>query len=741
MKLITYTTKGLSLAMVMLITFDLSAFDAFDYNGDGVADIGLFRPTVGSGRFWYYPSGGLLSTCQFGQDGDIPLAADYDGDGKTDFAVYSPSAKQFQWIKSSSGAAQSLMFGDPGDLPVVGDFDGDGKTDVTIYRPSTKVFWWIRSSDNSVQQKNINGQLGDIPLANDYDGDGVSDFVVYRPTESASFRYIRSSDNVAITATFGSSGDMPLSGDFDGDNKADLAVYRPGVSTFYYIKSSNQEYVSVHFGDPGFLPIPGDYDGDGKTDIGVFAPANPGSTNQFWHVRSTDGGLRSLGFGDPGDHPLNLQSYEPSQVPAPTDTFVNSPAARQVVYQSGVPNTTKNGTFRVSLQADSYFPKIAYYGLTGAVQSGIIYNYLRLKNAGLNGVIPYPLDSLTTVFADAAANDIQVMPSLQLDPNGNVPNQISAAQSKASQYSSYPNLLGWLMEEEPTGAVDEGARWTNFQNLKASITQVDPTHAQVVLDTAWFIQSTDPTIAQEWNKWNAAGSVSCHDNYPYVDANVPTLDTMLGIPNSVKQAVTINNSGKPVWLTVQAFELPSSTSAFHWVMPTGTQLRAQIFAGLIHGATGIIYFAPDSYVTRAGSVIGMAPDTLQSYGVYMTATLAQVQSSKDLWQSLPLINAELERSKNALFSPTAGDDYSVAIAGPNISATPIRMLLKKRDNLYTLFVVNLDKATIKTKVTLSRRPADLKRVSLDGSPQFFAPHGAVVYDSFAPYESRVYQFK
>jgi len=60
-----------------------------------------------------------------------------------------------------------------------------------------------------------------------------------------------------------------------------------------------------------------------------------------------------------------------------------------------------------------------------------------------------------------------------------------------------------------------------------------------------------------------------------------------GIPESVALAAHINHEKKPIWLCVQAFE----ASGFgKWLMPSGREMRAQVYTGIVHGATGIIYF-------------------------------------------------------------------------------------------------------------------------------------------------------
>ena len=59
---------------------------------------------------------------------------DFDGDGKTDMAVWTPTTGLWRIIPSFTGTSYTVSYGATGDIPVSGDFDGDGKTDIFWYR-------------------------------------------------------------------------------------------------------------------------------------------------------------------------------------------------------------------------------------------------------------------------------------------------------------------------------------------------------------------------------------------------------------------------------------------------------------------------------------------------------------------------------------------------------------------------------------------------------------------------------
>ena len=62
----------------------------------------------------------------FGLAEDLPTPADYDGDGIADVSVFRPSTATWYRRNSSDGSFYAIQFGLSEDKPTIGDFDGDG---------------------------------------------------------------------------------------------------------------------------------------------------------------------------------------------------------------------------------------------------------------------------------------------------------------------------------------------------------------------------------------------------------------------------------------------------------------------------------------------------------------------------------------------------------------------------------------------------------------------------------------
>ncbi|MBK9215887.1 MAG: hypothetical protein IPM59_09860 [Chloracidobacterium sp.] len=265
-----------------------------DYDGDGRTDISVWTPSSGDWLIELSSSQTAIDP-HFGLPGDIITPGDYDGDQVVDLAVFRPSAGMWYAERSSLGFI-GFQFGSNGDVPVAADYDADGKTDFAIWRPSTGI-WYVVQSTLGFRAAQW-GSSSDKPMIGDYDNDGKADMTVWRPANG--FWYtLQSSSTIPAVRAFGTAGDKPLMADFDGNGVSDLAVYRPSTGYWYIMDPVTSAFKSYAFGLTEDIAVPADYDGDGKSDVAVFRP----SSNTWFRINSTNGGFAIQAFGATGDKP------------------------------------------------------------------------------------------------------------------------------------------------------------------------------------------------------------------------------------------------------------------------------------------------------------------------------------------------------------------------------------------------------------------------------------------------------
>ncbi len=90
-----------------------------------------------------------------------PVIGDYDGDGRSDAAIYVPATGMWS-VQGSKAGPMTRQWGVAGDIPVPADYDADGRTDFGVWRPSTGE-WWVLYA-NGQQRTTQWGTNGDVPV-------------------------------------------------------------------------------------------------------------------------------------------------------------------------------------------------------------------------------------------------------------------------------------------------------------------------------------------------------------------------------------------------------------------------------------------------------------------------------------------------------------------------------------------------------------------------------------------------
>lgn len=241
--------------------------------------IGVFHPSTAQFQLRNTNTSGPANTnVTFGQAGDLAVVGDWNGDRIQDVGVFRPATGQFIIKKISFtivcnpiclpqqiSTTLTINFGLNGDLPVAGDWDNDGIDSVGVFRPSAGIFFL---TDDNVANPGIDHQLnfgiaGDLPVAGDWNADGKATIGVFRPSAATFFLTNQDVANpgVDITTAFGVAEDLPVAGDFDGDSKDTIGVWRPSVGTFFLSNNNATVDITALFGTGGDQPVVGDWDG------------------------------------------------------------------------------------------------------------------------------------------------------------------------------------------------------------------------------------------------------------------------------------------------------------------------------------------------------------------------------------------------------------------------------------------------------------------------------------------------
>lgn len=241
---------------------------------DGGADgVGWYQASTGAfGR--RTEAGSPLPAFPFGTAGAadvVPLAGDWDGDGRDSVGLYRRGDATFQLRDDEGGELAPLAFGEPGRTdvwPIAGDFDGDGRDTVGLYRRADAAF--VILVDVGVESAPVvvgePGRPDALPLVGDWDGDGVDSIAVYQQADGA-VRQLDGDGTPLPPATAGGAGPetFPVTGDWDGDGREEVGLLHRDAGRFDLPAPTPDDPAAVRSvpveGGADVLPVAGDWNG------------------------------------------------------------------------------------------------------------------------------------------------------------------------------------------------------------------------------------------------------------------------------------------------------------------------------------------------------------------------------------------------------------------------------------------------------------------------------------------------
>jgi hypothetical protein len=282
---------------------------------------------------------------------------------------------------------------------------------------------------------------------------------------------------------------------------------------------------------------------------------------------------------------------------------------------------------------------------------------------------------------------------------------IREPSSNLAADAASPTLLGWMQpdeEELPWNNYSAATAQSNYNIIKAASNKPVLANFDGSDVMGWqtdFPLSGYPSYIASAD-WISSGiyPISGWNRPDDLDVSGRALDRLEALSDGKPQFAVIEPSNqKGPWLP------PNSPS------PTPSQVRAEIWDSIVHGARGIIYF-PQSF----------------------TPTFTYDNTATDVAAEITNVNARITSIGAALESPI--DPTSLGFSSSN---SALEATWRNYNGHKYYVVLNYSNQTV-TNATLTLKGAGTATATVQGESRTVSLTNGVTTDTFAPYEAHVY---
>lgn len=296
-----------------------------------------------------------------------------------------------------------------------------------------------------------------------------------------------------------------------------------------------------------------------------------------------------------------------------------------------------------------------------------------------------------------------------------------------------PTLAGWLQQDEPDNAQPDGAGGygpcvdpteviARYEAMRAN----DPSRP-VLLNlgqgVAWDMDrpyiGRGSACASKWEQYPEyvkGADIVSFDIYPVTSPYDHIRDDLWRVGLGMDRLRAWTKGEKPIWSVIETTHIGSTA------MPTPHQLRAEVWISLVHGATGLFYFAHEWQPTFREAGLLHYPE--------MRTAVAE-------------LNSEIRDLAPALNSSTVAGGIDVASSDP---AVPVDTLVKQHGGWTYIFAVAMRDSATRATFTLpgvgpGARPGALSgaRVEVIGENRTIPLDGRSFTDAFGGYDVHLYR--